>query len=256
MSEPGSLLRSLSGQARPRNFHSHVIHALGSGVIAGQFPQGSTLPGDAELCDQFDVSRTVLREAIKTLEAKGLLESRPKVGTKVTRKNHWNLFDPQVLAWYLDASPDREFLKSLHDVRMALEPLTAAQAASFRSGDQLRLMHYWLRQMELSQAEPLNFCLADFELHLIIADASRNPFLRAAYGMVELSHAFAYLHIVANDRQDALAPFLDPHRMLVTQIERGDPQGATSAMQAVILLDQITALNQIDHQSHPMRSEA
>ncbi|WP_027487572.1 FadR/GntR family transcriptional regulator [Allorhizobium undicola] len=245
MSEPGSLLRSLSGQARPRNFHSHVIHALGSGVIAGRFAQGSTLPGDAELCDQFDVSRTVLREAIKTLEAKGLLESRPKVGTRVTRKNHWNLFDPQVLAWHLEAAPDRDFLKHLHDVRMALEPLAAAQAASFRTGEQLRLMHYWLRQMETSRGEPLNFCLADFELHLIIADASRNPFLRAAYGVIELSHAFAYLPVIATDAPQSLEAMIEPHRVLVTQIERGEAQGATSAMQAVILLDQITALHQV-----------
>ncbi len=79
-------------------------------MISGRYPIGTTLPNDAELMADFEVSRTVLREALKTLEAKGLLEARPKVGTKVAKKSRWNLYDPQVLAWHLDAPPDAEFL--------------------------------------------------------------------------------------------------------------------------------------------------
>ncbi len=242
MSEPGSLLRSLSGRKTARNFHSHVIHELGTGVITGQFAAGSVLPSDAELMDRFEVSRTVLREAIKTLEAKGLVEARPKVGTKVAKRNRWNLFDPQVLAWHLHAAPDTAFISGLHDVRMSLEPLGAREVATTRTGEQVRLMHYWLRQMELSMGEPQSFCLADFELHRIVADASRNPFLHALYGVIELAHAFAYLKIVERGDLDALGGFLDPHRNLVRQIERCDGDGAYEAMQALILYDQIEAL--------------
>ncbi len=242
MSEPGSLLRSLSERRTARNFHSHVIHELGTGVITGVFPAGSVLPSDAELMDRFEVSRTVLREAIKTLEAKGLVEARPKVGTKATRRNRWNLFDPQVLAWHLHAAPDTAFVSGLHDVRMSLEPLGAREVAGTRTGEQIRLMHYWLRQMEQSMAEPHAFCLADFELHRIVADASRNPFLHALYGVIELAHAFAYLRIVERSDLEALGGFLEPHRNLVRQIERGDGDGAFEAMQALILGDQIEAL--------------
>ncbi|WP_250995847.1 FadR/GntR family transcriptional regulator [Agrobacterium vitis] len=99
MIEPGSLLRSLAGRITARNFHSHVINEIGAGVISGRFAVGSILPNDAALMDEFSVSRTVLREALKTLEAKGLVEARPKVGTKVAKKSRWNLYDRQVLAW-------------------------------------------------------------------------------------------------------------------------------------------------------------
>ena len=69
MSEPGSLLRSLSGRSTARNYHSHVINEIGAGVISGRYAIGTTLPNDAELMEEFEVSRTVLREALKTLEA-------------------------------------------------------------------------------------------------------------------------------------------------------------------------------------------
>ncbi|MFN4207238.1 MAG: FadR/GntR family transcriptional regulator, partial [Agrobacterium albertimagni] len=150
MSEPGSLLRSLSGRSTARNYHSHVINEIGAGVISGRYPIGTTLPNDAELMEEFEVSRTVLREALKTLEAKGLLEARPKVGTKVAKKSRWSLYDPQVLAWHLEAPVDAEFLSGLHEVRRSLEPQAAAEVARRRTADQIRLMLYWIHQMETS----------------------------------------------------------------------------------------------------------
>ncbi|MGE6738709.1 FadR/GntR family transcriptional regulator [Allorhizobium pseudoryzae] len=239
MIEPGSLLRSLTERTVARNFQSRVIHEIGAGVISGHFPIGSTLPNDAALMDEFGVSRTVLREALKTLEAKGLLEARPKVGTKVAKKSRWNLYDPQVLAWHLTAPPDREFLTGLGEVRRSLEPLGAAHAASRRSAEQVRLMRYWIQQMEMSLDQASNFCVADFELHRIIAEASRNPFIRGLNGVIELSHAFAYLKPV-NQPQDAdLLPFLSLHRDLVVAIERAHEDEAQEAMLNVIAFEQI-----------------
>ncbi|EHS51654.1 GntR domain protein [Rhizobium sp. PDO1-076] len=242
MSEPGSLLRSLSGRSTARNFHSHVINEIGAGVISGRYAIGSVLPNDAELMVDFEVSRTVLREALKTLEAKGLLEARPKVGTKVSQRNRWNLYDPQVLAWHLEAPADEEFLTGMQEVRRALEPLAAGQAAKRRSADQIRLMLYWIRQMETSLSSAQNFVLADFELHRIIADAAHNPFLRALYGVIELSHAFAYQRLVRQPDEEALLPFLDKHRALVTRIEYGDEAGARDAMLDTIAHDCAMAL--------------
>ncbi|OLP51474.1 FadR/GntR family transcriptional regulator [Allorhizobium taibaishanense] len=242
MIDPGSLLRSLSGRATARNFHSHVINEIGAGVISGRFPVGSILPNDAALMDEFSVSRTVLREALKTLEAKGLVEARPKVGTKVAKKSRWNLYDPQVLAWCLEAEPDEEFLAGLWQVRHALEPLAAADAARDRTGDQIRLMHYWLRQMEVALSEPQSFCLADFELHRIIAEAASNPFIRALQGVIELSHALAYRSVIAYELPYDLAPVLQSHRALVTAIERGLTSDAALAMVETIEYDRLQAL--------------
>ena len=81
MSEPGSMIRSLSGRQSARNYHSYVITEVGVGIASGRLPVGSILPGDAEMMDSYGVSRTVLREALKTIEAKGLVEARAKVGT-------------------------------------------------------------------------------------------------------------------------------------------------------------------------------
>ncbi|BCH56157.1 FadR/GntR family transcriptional regulator [Agrobacterium vitis] len=237
MIEPGSLLRSLAGRITARNFHSHVINEIGAGVISGRFAVGSILPNDAALMDEFSVSRTVLREALKTLEAKGLVEARPKVGTKIAKKSRWNLYDRQVLAWYLEIQPDDEFLRGLGEVRRSLEPLAASDAASDHTGDQIRLMHYWLRQMEIALDEPQSFSLADFELHRIIAEASSNPFLRALQGVIELSHALAYLPAVRDRKVCDLSSVLQSHRALVTAIERGLAKEAAAAMIGTIEQD-------------------
>lgn len=234
MIEPGSLLRSLTGRTTARNFHSFVINEIGAGVIAGRYPVGSVLPNDSELIEQFNVSRTVLREALKTLEAKGLLEARPKVGTKVAPRSRWNLFDPQVLAWHLDGPVEEEFRAGLLEVRQSLEPRMAGHAASYRSADQVRLMRYWLRQMEQSGDSVLGFSLADFEIHRIIAEAARNPFARALMGVIELSHALAYLTMQDQAQTDSQAMLVAVHTTLVQAIEQGDEATARQAMELVV----------------------
>lgn len=241
MSEPGSLLRSLAGRTTARNFHSHVINEIGAGVINGRFPVGSTLPNDAALMAEFDVSRTVLREALKTLEAKGLLEARPKVGTKVAKRTRWNLYDAQVLAWHFGQPVEREFLVGLKDMRRIVEPHAAARAAEKRTADQVRLLQYWIRQMEISISEMQNFALADFELHRIIADASQNPFMRSFIGVIELSHALCYRPLVELPDEDRMGAIIGAHRTLVTTIERGEPAPASMAMLDTILLDESSA---------------
>lgn len=241
MSEPGSLLRSLAGRTTARNFHSYVINEIGAGVINGRFPVGSTLPNDAALMAEFDVSRTVLREALKTLEAKGLLEARPKVGTKVAKRTRWNLYDPQVLAWHFGQPLDSEFLDGLKDVRRIVEPAAAAQAAERRTADHVRLMQYWIRQMENSVSEPHSFALADFEIHRIIADVSHNPFMRSFMGVVELAHALAYQRLVERIDMDAMMLLISVHRSLVSAVERANPAAAEAAMMASITADETHA---------------
>src|SRR5690606_6754618 len=86
------------------------------------FPVGSILASDVVMMETYGVSRTVLREALKTLEAKGLVEARPKVGTRVSPTSRWSFFDPQVLSWHFYAKPDRRFYESLFDTRRAGNP--------------------------------------------------------------------------------------------------------------------------------------
>ena len=172
MTEPGSLIRQISGRSAARNFHSFVIGDLGAGIVSGHYPVGSILPNDAAMIDKYRVSRTVLREALKTLEAKGLVEARPKVGTRITPRSRWNMFDIEVLSWHFETKSDRSFVDNLFDVRRSLELPGAERAAELRTGEHIRLLKYWAYQMELARDQPEPFTLAELELHRLIMDAS------------------------------------------------------------------------------------
>lgn len=236
MSEPGSLLRSLAGRPTARNFHSYVISEIGAGIVSGKFPVGGSLPNDAQMMAQFDVSRTVLREALKTLESKGLVEARPKVGTKVSPRSRWNYFDPMVLAWLYQAGPDQKLLRQLTDVRLAMEPKAASEVAQSRTADDLRLMNYWIRQMEKSLGAPLNFAIADFEFHVTIANACKDPFLKSLLAVMELGHCCAYQAFVSAEMNIG-EELLKTHARLMERIEQRDPEGARRAALAAINLE-------------------
>lgn len=191
MIETGGLIRSLSGRRAARNFHNFVINEIGDAIVTGAFAVGSVLPSDTVMMDRFGVSRTVLREALKTLEAKGLVEARPKVGTRVSPRNRWNFFDPQVLAWHFHAPHDPELHASLFRVRDALEAPMIALASRQRTAEHVRLLKYWCHQMETAGDSIEQFGLACLEVHAVIAEAGKDPLLRSILGVVELTLALA-----------------------------------------------------------------
>jgi DNA-binding FadR family transcriptional regulator len=191
MIETGSLIRSLSGRHAARNFHSFVINEIGRAIVSGAFPIGSVLASDAVMMETYGVSRTVLREALKTLEAKGLVEARPKVGTRVSPKSRWNFFDSQVLAWHFHAPPDPRFYENLFEVRAALELPAVSGAARHRTAEHVRLMKYWLHQAATAGDSLEQFGLALLEVHSLIAESSQNTLLRGMVGVVELLLALA-----------------------------------------------------------------
>jgi DNA-binding FadR family transcriptional regulator len=175
----------------------------------------------------------VLREALKTLESKGLVEARPKVGTKVSPRSRWNYFDPMVLAWLYQAGPDETLLRQLTDVRLAMEPQAAAEVARSRTADDLRLMSYWVHQMEKSQESPLNFAMADFEFHVTIANASKNPFLKSLLGVMELGHCCAYRPSVS-DNLKVDDKLLKAHASLMECLEQRNETGAKLSATEII----------------------
>ncbi|ODT82746.1 MAG: hypothetical protein ABS76_06735 [Pelagibacterium sp. SCN 64-44] len=191
MIETGSLIRSLSGRRAARNFHTFVINEIGQSIVTGQFPIGSVLASDAVMMETYGVSRTVLREALKTLEAKGLVEARPKVGTRVSPRGRWNFFDPQVLAWHFEAPPDPAFYESLFRARAVLEAPMVELASRHRTAEHVRLLKYWCHQMENAGDSIEQFGLACLEVHGIIADAAQDMLLRSVIGVVELTLALA-----------------------------------------------------------------
>jgi DNA-binding FadR family transcriptional regulator len=237
MSEPGLLIRSLSGRQSARNFHSFVITEIGMGVASGRFAVGSILPNDAEMIDRYDVSRTVLREALKTLEAKGLVEARAKVGTRVQPRSRWNLFDRQVLYWIFHASAEPGFLEGLLEVRQTLEPQAAALAAGQRGAEQIRMLRYWLAQHDLAAAMPEPCGLAAFEIHRLVAEASGNPILKSATGLAEFALASALRARMARGETEFSSAKSGLYARLVGAIEAVSSAGASDAMAEILAVD-------------------
>lgn len=238
MLETGGLIRSLSGRRAARNFHTFVINEIGHSIVTEKFPVGSVLPSDAAMMEQFGVSRTVLREALKTIEAKGLVEARPKVGTRVSPRIRWNFFDPQVLAWHYHAPPDHRFYQSLFGVRAALEPPMAELAAQHRTAEHVRLLKYWCHQMENSGDSLEQFGLACLEVYATIADCAQDLLLRSVIGVFELTLALAMTRDRALPGAQYRAQMVRLCADITTAIEAGDAGNAVALFGHARKLDQ------------------
>src|SRR3954468_15391954 len=170
--------RALSGQAQ-------VTRTLGTEILGGVYEPGANLPAEAELLARFQISRTVLREALKTLAAKGLIASKTRVGTRVLNPSHWNFFDPDILAWKVSLGLDAAFRTNLTEIRQAIEPLAAALAALRRTEPQLAELRKYVNAMGSPDHTRQSFAEADLRFHLAIGGASGNPLIRSIAGVIE-----------------------------------------------------------------------
>ena len=112
-----------------KNMLGHTLDLLGEAIVSGRYAPGCAIPPETLLCAEYGVSRTVIREAIKSLVAKGLISTGPKVGTRVLANEQWNWFDPDVVAWQSQMGLSREFLRDLQDLRRVIEPAAVRLAA-------------------------------------------------------------------------------------------------------------------------------
>ncbi len=164
-------------KTEPRQNLTHQLtHDLGLAIVQGVYPIGTGLPSEADLCIEYDVSRSSTREAVKMLSAKGLISSRPKQGIRVLPESSWNMFDTDVLKWILSSKPSLALLKEFTQVRVALEPQAAALASVTATYQQLETIEKALaRMVEAEQGldDPLE---ADIAFHTSILAASNNRF--------------------------------------------------------------------------------
>lgn len=225
---------AITGRRPPGNFHAHVIWQLGVGIVGGRFPEGSGLPGLPELIEEFGVSRTVLREALKTLSAKGLIEAKSRVGTRVLPRTRWNLFDPDVLAWHFEAGPDLGFLENLAEMRMAIEPEASALAAQRRTPEQAKGLLGWVDKMALRENTAESFARYDLEFHRAVADASGNRFMRAISALVELGLTAAFTISSPVEDQAAFDATVGIHRDIAEAIRDRHPEKARESMRGAI----------------------
>jgi DNA-binding FadR family transcriptional regulator len=218
---------------RAHSNHAEVARSLGVDILAGRYPEGAKIPGDAELTLIFGVSRPVLRESVKTLVAKGLLSTKARVGTVVRERAAWNMFDVDVLAWRLDAGVDKRFLRDLADIRLAVEPRAAALAAERRTTDDIAMLRASIAKMKREESDAVGFADGDLGLHIGVANASGNPFMRSIGGVIEAAlRASFLLSAPVEERERDIA--IVSHEQIVDAIEERDGEAASAAMTHVI----------------------
>ena len=169
-----------------RNLTYALLEAVGKSIVAGRF-DSNPFPTEADLAKQYAVSRSVTREAVKMLTAKGLLAARPRKGTTVQPSRAWNLFDPDVLRWMMERNFSLELLRYFNELRHAIEPMAAALAAQSATPEgiaRVKAAYQRMLDAETGRDEPLE---ADTAFHIAILEASNNPFYAQLGDMVSIA---------------------------------------------------------------------
>lgn len=179
----GSRRQQPDGTRQPRGtgrrLHGAIAHKLGTAIVSGEYAPGDTLSGEVAFSEALDVSRSAYREAVQVLVAKGLVESRPKAGTRVLPRDRWNLLDPDVLAWAFTGEPDIQYVRSLFELRAIVEPAAAALAAERRDRAELRTIKDALAAMRRHTLATEEGRAADRDFHNAILRATHNDALVA-----------------------------------------------------------------------------
>jgi DNA-binding FadR family transcriptional regulator len=224
----------LASRQRRDPVHMTIARDLGIAIVTGKRAPGTLLPREIELAHQFRVSRGVIRESLRMLAAKGLVESRQKAGTRVRERREWNLLDPILLSWMFEGAPPRDFVRSLFQLRMIVEPAAAELAAVSRNARQLSRMGHALEQMAehgLTKAEGQR---ADQEFHAIILEATGNELLVSLAASIAAAVRWSTYFKYRTTRH--LRDPMPEHRTLFEAIANAD--GAASREAAAALVHQ------------------
>ena len=226
-------MRAIQGKPALR-IHQTIARDLGMAILSGRHKPGEIFEGEIERAEALHVSRTAYREAVRILSAKGLLESRPKAGTRVTPRSRWNLLDPDMLAWMFAGEPDERFVRDLFELRGVIEPAAASFAARRRSQGHLDDMAEALdgmRRHGLATPEGRN---ADQRFHKTILSAADNEALGSLASSVgaAVSWTTTFKHRTRSLPRDPLPD----HAAVYEAIRAQDAERAHSAMAELLRL--------------------
>jgi DNA-binding FadR family transcriptional regulator len=216
-------------------FQEQVLHQIGRDICSGRYRPGQVLPSETELCERFAFSRIVIREAIKSLVAKGLLEVRRRVGTLVLERNRWNLFDTDVITWRAEsAEVDPAMSRDLMELRRIVEPAAVRLAAQRASDVDRQALRSAYMAMERAVAGKGDYVQADLAFHNIILAACGNQFVRQ---MQEAMSAILQASFkIISEKPGGPAFSLPMHEAVCRAIEAGDAEAAERA--ALVLIEQ------------------
>jgi len=222
----------MAGVKRSRPAHSVLAQRVGVAIVTGQHAPGSVLPGEIELAEGFSVSRSVIREALRMLAAKGLVESRPKTGTRVRERQEWNLLDPELLGWMFEGAPPLPFVRGLFQLRLIVEPAAAELAARGRTARQLSAMGHALEVMDQMGLADERGRAADQQFHALILQATGNELLvslsASIAAAVRWTTFFKYRHMKAPRNP------MPQHHALFEAIANGDAEAAREATRELV----------------------
>jgi DNA-binding FadR family transcriptional regulator len=206
---------------------TQVCRELGRRIVGGVVREGALIDDENRLCERFGVSKSVVREAVKLLVAKGLLEVKRGSGTRVRRRASWSLLDDDVLAWHLSVEPRPDFLRQLLEVRQVFEPSAAAWAAKSATKIQIDEIRTAQRKME-SATEIQDYVVADALFHRAILRAANNEVLMAMEGVI-FSALLSSIRLTNADPRDNKRS-IPLHQKVLAAIEAQDADAAEAAM--------------------------
>jgi DNA-binding FadR family transcriptional regulator len=215
-----------------RGLHGRVVHSLGLRIVGGAYEVGEALPNGDALGAELGVSRTVVREAVKVLIGKGLVEVRPKLGTRVRARRSWHLLDPDVLRWQFENVAVTDDWRELLEVQESIGPTAARLAAERHIPVELMEIQAALRRLQAALSEPDAFRTASLDFNEAIFAASHNTLLWHVNAVIRLGleSGSSDTRPVDEDEDEALGPWQD----LVESIERRDGAGSEKAMRNLL----------------------
>jgi GntR family transcriptional regulator, galactonate operon transcriptional repressor len=212
--------------------HAQVVHGLGARIVRGGLAPGDVMPTEDELVGEFDVGRSALREGVKVLAGKGLLESRTSAGTRVRPRESWNLLDPDVLRWRFSPAPEPDDVRALAGLRVALEPGAARLAAETATAAQRGVIAAAMAGLWATVDEPDEFIEADLAFHRAVFTAANNDLLLYIHDVVSIAFEAIrplHTHSIGHNRET-----LPAHERVAVAIQRGHHHKAEAAMREVV----------------------
>lgn len=213
-----------------RNLQAQVAERIGTGIIRGDVAPGEPLPSEMRICEMLQVSRTVVREAIRMLSGKGLVESRAKSGTRVRPPEQWNQFDPDVLRWQFDSADLTTYLVKLFRLRSTVEPMAAAYAAMSATAEDIAGIRAAADAMAAAESNEA-WVVADIAFHRAVHVATRNEFFWPIAQMFEVVLRRSFDLVAPGDHRPRS---IAEHRQVMEAIVAHDPDGARRAMDILI----------------------
>ena len=219
-----------------RGLHGRIVETIGRRIVGGVIAPGAILPRESAIMGEFAASRTSVREAIRVLAAKGLVESRQRLGTRVRERQAWNLLDPDLLAWQAAEAPG-DLTHHLVELRRLIEPPAVRLAAARRSESALAAIEEAFAGMAAGMADPEAYYRADLAFQRALFAAAGNPFIDrlGATASVVLAVSFRL-------QQRSLIPFqigLGLHRRVLEAVRARDAEAAEAAMLDIIAAAQL-----------------